>query len=159
VRVHRLLLLALSLPACGRNQPQPPAATTLDSADFVVADVRIGATQAQVRQVLGTADSSQAISDKQRGDAPQWFYDGLAVLFSPYDSLVAGIDLMGPRIATRRGLRVGDAATRVAELYGAQAPADSASFQFEDPAQPGRAVIVLVRRGRVWRIYTGLIFD
>jgi hypothetical protein len=133
----------------------PGAGAPLDSTDFVVAGVSIGAESTHVRRVLGAPDSSEAIRPSPGGLA--WYYRDLTVLFSPYDGLVAGLQITGPRFATARGLRVGDSRGRVHRLYGEAVTADSSDLQFED--QQGRVLITLLRDGLVSRLYVGVIFD
>jgi hypothetical protein len=83
----------------------------------------------------------------------------MTVLFSPFDSTVAGFDIKGPEFMTVRGLRVGDSRQRVRQLYGDAESADTSDLQFDDPSEEGRVIIALLRVGVVWRVYVGLIFD
>jgi hypothetical protein len=101
-----------------------------------------------VRARLGPPDSSTRIT---------WFYRDFALLFNR-SSALGVITISGPRVATSRGLRVGDPQTRVRQLYG---PPDyqGGVWQYYNSLLPGKVVIVSFDNGLVSQIQLGDIYD
>ena len=116
-------------------------------ADLRVSRVAVDDDSASVRRRLGTP---------VRVDANVLHYPDLDVVFK--DGKVAILSLTGPSRATRRGLRVGDAADGPARLYRT-CHADSTLVQicYNAPRFDERVVLVAVGDGRVSRIDIGRI--
>jgi hypothetical protein len=156
-----LLVTALCMGIFTRS---PAQARPLEPADFVVAgipdnypDIDIEADSIRVRQVMGAPAIAQR-HEFQPGDTfTTWQYDGLAVEFGSIAR--QGITLTTPRVATRRGLRVGDTQQRLLALYGPPAERADADWIYEDPRERLHVISVTVRDGRVAQIYIGSLWD
>jgi len=92
----------------GASSVDTTGVSSVDTGDFAVAGVSPGTDSTVVRARLGPPDSSTRIT---------WFYRDFALLFNR-SSALGVIPISGPRVATSRGLRVGDPQTRVRQLYG-----------------------------------------
>ena len=114
----RLAVLALTL-ACSRDAPREAGSPWLADSDFVVAGLPDDADSSEILAVLGEPDSVISIPDPDEPDIDllAWVYPDLAIALAD-DGLRYGATLTGPGVATARGLRPGDPATRVGELYG-----------------------------------------
>lgn len=143
-----------------------PAATAaggpLDSADFVVADLAVGADSGSVKRTLGSPDSvvSRDNTFNPGGKLVTWYYQDLAIWFA--DSAESfGFLLAGPARETRRGARVGDGIQRIRQLYGEPGDAYDQTWDYVDRADPsGRRVVRFTfGDGRVVEIFVGWVLD
>src|SRR5947209_8651509 len=96
-----ILSLATPLALCAQA-PRP-----LGDSDLAVGSVEFAQDSSQVRRALGAPVST---------DSTKWQYADLRVWFS--EGKVHQIEILGRRLATRRGLRIGDKAGRATGLYG-----------------------------------------
>jgi len=119
----------------------------VDTGDFMVAGVGPGMDSTLVRAQLGRPDSSKDSA---------WFYDDFALLFQ-WNALGV-ITISGPRVATSRGLRVGDPQTRVRQLYG---PPDyqGGVWQYYNSLLPAKVFSVRFKNELVSEIQLGNIYD
>jgi hypothetical protein len=156
-----LLAAAFCLVGCTRSQAQ---ARPLEPTDFVVAGIPdnypaidIEPDTIRIRQLLGPPAAIRR-HETQPGDTlTTWQYDGLTVEFGSISRL--GITLASPRVATRRGLRVGDTEQRLRALYGPPSRYEDADWIYEDPRESLHIISVTVRDGRVAQIYVGSLWD
>jgi hypothetical protein len=156
-----LLVTALSMSAV---TPASAQARPLEPADFVVAGipdnysgVDVEADMFRIRKILG-APASVRRHEFQPGEMfTTWQYEGLAVEFGSIAR--QGITITTPRIATRRGLRVGDSEQRVLALYGPPNERIDTDWIYEDPRERLHVISVTVRDGRVVQIYVGSLWD
>jgi hypothetical protein len=147
--------LALSTPGSG----QVP--DTLVDADLSVAGISYGSDSNEVLRVLGSPMRGDAQSDSlySRGI---WRYDGLLVAFKSGPN-VSAIHIVGPRYATRRGLRVRDPVSRIRELYGRPCGdrrpcyGAGACYRYCRSVGSTRGVAIQVKGDRVEVIYLGLV--
>lgn len=112
LRPFAAALLTLGVARSGCAQAAP-----LNTRDMTVAGITIGMDSGTVRRVLGNPDSIAEGSDPSLA-APivAWYYRSLQVLYS--EASVHGIWLADRRVATARGLRVGDSVAVARRLYG-----------------------------------------
>jgi hypothetical protein len=117
-RLSRCAVLALTL-ACTPDAPRDAGNPWLTDSDFVVAGLPDDADSSEILTLLGEPDSIISIPDPDEPDIEllAWIYPDLAVALAD-DGLRFGITLTGPGAVTSRGLRTGDSATRVLDLYG-----------------------------------------
>lgn len=137
------------------QQPGP-----LKPTDFVVAGLTDESDSAGVVRALGKPDSivrfEVAGGEAQMAD---WYYRDVRVSFN--NGGFFGITLRGPRYATARGIKVGDAAARVLQLYGAASDSTEGVWTYPDPARNDFLhTIDFTIQGRVVRsIYLGWTID
>jgi hypothetical protein len=144
---HRAWFVLVSM-ATLANPATAQEAKPLVAADLTVSGVAVGDDSASVRRRLGPPVSV---------DSALLHYADLDIVLK--HGKVAILSITGPSRATRRGLRVGDAASRAAHLYR-PCYADSTLVQVcysEDFDE--RAVIVALASGRVTRINFGRIIE
>ncbi len=127
--------------------------------DFVIAGVREGMDAAAVRKTLG---KPQAMTTAQHpfdfgAKLVSWRYDGLLVSF--VGGVVNATTLTAPNRATKRGLRVGDSAEKLLDLYGEPDGKYQADWDYLDPKEEIHLPRVSVKNGRVTRIVAGRILD
>jgi len=146
----RPVLVILALAACGpRSQPPPAPPIALADSDLVVAGVAYGADSSEVRRVLGPPAAT---------DSTSWRYKGLRIWFE--GSKVRQMALMTPLFTTARGLRIGDAVSRVTDLYGASCTDGAYNYcrtVGDDPDE--RGILVEVENRVVTDIRIGAVFD
>jgi hypothetical protein len=137
------LLLATATAADGQ-QPAP-----LATGDLRVSGVAVDDDSGVVRRRLGAPMSV---------DTSGWHYPDLQVFLKA--GKVAILSITGPSRATRRGLRVGDSATRAQTLYR-PCYADSLIIQvcYNTDDFDERAVTAALRSGHVSRINVGRIIE
>jgi len=144
------VLLIVPLAACSpRDKAPPERPVALADSDLMVAGVNYGADSSEVRRVLGSPVSL---------DTSSWSYEGFRVWFN--GSKVHQMALKTARFTTRRGLRIGDAATRLTELYGASCTAGAYNYcrtVGDDPDE--RGILVHVENGIVTDVRIGAVFD
>ena len=139
-------------------------ARPLTSADFVVAGIPddypyldIAVDTACIRKILG-APRAVGYHEMQPGDTlTTWQYQDLTVTFGSISRL--GITLTSPRIATHRGLRVGDPERRLRSLYGPPAWQQDSEWIYEDPRERLHVIQVTVEDGVVREIFVGSLWD
>jgi len=138
------VLLLATATATAAQQPAP-----LASSDLLVAGVAVDDDSSSVRRRLGAPVSI---------DSSGWHYPDLQVFLKA--GKVAILSITGPSRATRRGLRLGDPATRALTLYR-PCYADSLMVQvcYNTNDFDERAVTAALRRGRVSRINVGRIIE
>ena len=149
-----VLLLARSTSA---QQPRP-----LSTRDFVVAGLSDRTDSATVRARLGPPDSVTTSEHPSAAGVQliEWWYSDLRVGFNGTDT-VAGVWLLRSNRRTARGLRVGDAVSRMRQLYGKPLGTDPGTWVYRDPATPDGEHLIKAwtQRGRVSLIYIGWTFD
>jgi len=128
-----LAALALTL-ACGTDTARREGSPWLSDSDFVVAGLPDDADSSEVLAALGEPDSIISIPDPDEPDVEllAWAYPDLAVALGD-DGLRYGITLTGPGAVTARGLRPGDPAARVRELYGSPQRRTDAAWDYVSP--------------------------
>lgn len=141
-----------------------PQARPLQPADFNVAnipdnfpDVDIETDTSRIRRILGPPHAIRRFEFQPVDTLTTWEYDGLSVTFGSIGR--SDITLTSPRIATHRGLRVGDTEMRARMLYGTPSESSDDQWTYEDPREHLHAIIVTVREGRVVQIFVGSIWD
>lgn len=157
-----LVFLALCTGASTYATAQEPRLTP---ADFVVAgipdhypDLDVETDTARIRQAWGPPIAIRRNETFTPGDSlTTWEYDGVMVTFGYISRL--GMTLTSPRIATYRGLRVGDCEQRVHALYGLPDWREELDWIYEDPRERLHVIRVTVRDGRVHEIYIGSLWD
>lgn len=160
----RKLLFVLALCA-GAATHAPAQERRLTPADFVVAgipdhypDLDVETDTARIRQAWGPPIAIRRNETFTPGDSlTTWEYDGVMVTFGYISRL--GMTLTSPRIATHRGLRVGDCEQRVRALYGFPSWHEDRDWIYEDPRERLHVIRVTVREGRVQEIYIGSLWD
>lgn len=158
----RAFLVALVC-AYGAQAALAQTPSRLEPADFVVAgvpdnfpDLFIESDTVQIRRILGNPVRVRIPKTRDEG-LSVWFYDGLEVSFGGIAR--QGITFTSPRVATHRGLRVGDSEQRVLALYGQPAERIEDEWVYEDPRERLHVVTVTVRGGKVVSIYVGSMWD
>jgi hypothetical protein len=152
------LVLGLALPVVARAQgPLTPA-------DFVVAgvpdnspDTFVEEDMARIRKILGAPKSVRSMPGFQDGKMVTWEYDGLRFMFGRIAR--QGVTLTSSRIPTARGLRVGDSASRVRDLYGAPTESVADEWIYSDPREHLHVIQVTVQSGKVTAIFIGSLWD
>lgn len=159
----RIRLVALALCFCAATDVSAQA-RRLEPADFVVAgipenypDLDVETDTARIRQAWGRPIAIHLNETKPGDTLTTWEYDGVMVTFGYISRL--GITLTSPRIATQRGLRVGDCEQRVRALYGLPSWREDLDWIYEDPRERLNVIRVTVRNGRVKEIYIGSLWD
>lgn len=124
-------------------------AKPLKLADLSVAGITVDEDSGAVRRHLGTPTVI---------DSAGWQYPDLSIIWKA--GKVRILSLGGPSRSTRRGLRVGDSASRAVSLYS-PCHADSTLVQvcFNPDDFDERAVIAITAGGRVTRINVGRIIE
>ena len=151
-----LIGAAIALSAQGPAPVRPP--------DFIVARVDDRTDSARVGRILGRPDSITSSDHPFDVGARlvDWWYHDLRVSFTGTDT-VSGLWLLGAKLATPRGLRVGDSRARVRELYGVPASIDSTSdaWVYHDTADQSdlHLVKIFFKRNRVVRVFLGWVLD
>ena len=135
------IALLLALPSILGAQ-SPPA---LGDSDLAVGGLTYGQDSALVRRLLGRPISTDSLTG--------WLYADLRVWFE--NSRVHQIAIIGRRLATRRGLRIGDPVARAAALYGSPCAKGAYIYCLTDqkPGPNELGILLEVRNGRVTRIY------
>lgn len=159
----RKLLFVLALCA-GASTRAAAQERRLEPADFVVGgipdnfpDLDVETDTARIRRAWGRPIAIH-LNETNPGDTlTTWEYDGVMVTFG-YLSRLA-MTLTSPRIATHRGLRVGDCEQRVRALYGLPSWREDLDWIYEDPRERLHVIRVTVRNGRVQEIYIGSLWD
>lgn len=153
-----LALCVVALPVA--TSAQAP----LRPADFVVAGIpdnfpetEVEEDTARIRRILGAPRVVRRVPAFKDDSMTTWEYDGLRVSFGSIAR--QGITLTSPRIATARGLRIGDTVARVRELYGAPAEALEDELTYADPRENLHVIQVMVRDGKVTSIFIGMLWD
>ncbi len=139
------------------SPPRPP----LDTSDFTVASVSIYQDSGDVRRRVGAPDSV-FVEDNTFGGGSflKWVYADLRFFFVPTDTgaTLLGITLRTSRVATHRGLRVGDPADRVRLLYGKPDIYED-EWRYAYKERHHLIISVTVANRRVTGIYVGSIVD
>jgi hypothetical protein len=120
--------------ACAGDQSRSQGSPWLTDEDFKVAGLEDDADSAAVLLVLGEPDSIISLPDPDDPDVEllAWAYPDLAVAFGE-GGIRYGVTLIAPGVATRRGLKVGDARARLVELYGRPPHAFGATWDYLAP--------------------------
>lgn len=134
----------------------------LDSADFVVRGVDAGTSAERARALLGAPDSIVELPHPHDagGRLVRWDFADLRVHFWS-ERTVAGVTLTGPGVATRRGVRAGDALQVVRDAYGEPSRTDEEGWIYLDPADPSELHLLRFRTDgeRVTDIFVGTVLD
>jgi len=86
-----------------------------------------------------------------------WRYAGLRISFQ--GSKVHQITITSSRVATSRGLRVGDPISRVTQLYGPSCTAGAYNYCRTVGDEPDeRGILVQVKNGLISSIHVGAVF-
>jgi hypothetical protein len=147
---------AIALSAQGPAPVRPP--------DFVVARLDDRTDSARARRILGRPDSITSSDHPFNVGARliDWWYHDLRVSFTGTDT-VSGLWLLGAKVATARGLRVGDSRARVRDLYGTPASIDSTSdaWVYHDSTDQSdlHLVKIFFKHNRVVRAFLGWVLD
>lgn len=140
-----------------------PGVVPLDSSDFVVNGLSDQADTSAVKARFGRPDSITSESNpfSEGGKLYSWYYRDAVISLINGDSgfIVLSMNLMGPRQATARGARVGDASDRLLTLYGEPTDRDDRAWMYEDPEQSLHQIVFLLRDGRITRIFLGTVLD
>ena len=133
---------------------------SLGRADFVVAGLAEGMTSAAVQREIGRPDSVQKIDDFRDPGTKlvSWVYKDFVVMLGS-DDAVRGVLITGRRVATARGLRVGDRRERVSQLYGSPIREDARVAEYADPDKPLHGITVLFNGSLVTEIFVGWAVD
>jgi hypothetical protein len=120
--------------ACAGDQPRSQGSPWLTDEDFQVAGLADDADSVAVLRALGEPDSIISLPDPDDPDVEllAWAYPDLAVAFGE-GGVRYGVTLLSPGVATRRGLKVGDAKARLVELYGRPPHAFGATWDYMAP--------------------------
>jgi len=160
-RLH-LTLAAAALLACGGDASGGEGSPWLTDSDFVVAGLPDDADSTDVLATLGEPDSIISLPDP---DEPEiellaWAYPDLAVALGD-DGLRYGVTLTGPGIATHRGLRPGDDAARLQELYGRPHRGAHGTWDYVAPDDAGGLHVMRVRidDDRISWIFLGWLLE
>jgi len=132
----------------------------LTAADFRVATLDDDPDSAAVVRALGKPDSivrSEIMGGE--ADLADWYYRDAFVTFT--NGSFFGIRLRSPRLATKRGLRVGDPVRRVRQLYGVPSDTTDGEWMYPDPSRHDflHTISILTERGTVRSIYLGWTID
>ena len=149
-----LLLLCLLRESLAQT-PQP-----LAQDDFTLGGLAEDTDSAAVRARFGKPDSVFVDNHPFDVDAKlvSWVYPRFTVFFFSMDHVV-GIRTRDSRVATQRGLRVGDSVARLRRLYGEPTSSYHDDIEYEDPGEHLHIMRVTVREGHVAEIYVGWILD
>jgi len=130
----------------------------LDGLDFRLGGLNDDADSLAFRRVHGRPDSIivEGHPFDPRDSIPTWYYADLTVAF--VYGAARGLTVTGPRFATARGIRVGDAEARVLAAYGQPTIRDN-GLTYSDPAQESHQMTFSIVDGRVTRIFFGTILD
>lgn len=160
MNAYRLAILALSITmpvVAGAQAPLKPA-------DFVVAGIPdnypetfVEEDTARIRKMLGAPKIERRVPGFKDDSMTVWEFDGLSVLFGGIAR--QGITLTSSRIATARGLRVGDTAARVRQLYGTPAEVVEDEWTYTDPREHLHVIQVTIQDGKVTSIFIGSLWD
>ncbi len=143
-----LIFLSLSLAALPVRASAQGRPVALADSDLLVAGVAYGADSAAVRAVLGRPTSTAGRS---------WGYAGLRISFQ--GPRVRQITISSSRVATSRGLRIGDPISRITELYGPSCSAGAYNYCRTVGDEPDeRGILVQVKNGLVSSIHVGAVF-
>jgi hypothetical protein len=129
------LAVAIALmAACAGDPPQSHGSPWLTDEDFKIAGLEDDADSVAVLRALGEPDSIISLPDPDDPDVEllAWAYPDLAVAFGE-GGIRYGVTLIAPGVATRRGLKVGDAKARLLELYGRPPHAFGATWDYLAP--------------------------
>jgi len=164
MRAHApLFLWALSLMAgfpFTTADAAAQAAVPPSKADVQFRDLMPGLDSSQVRALLANPDSTtveRSLYDESRMEA-EWYYDGFSVAFDTRGRLL-GVTLLTPGVATPRGLRVGDKAARMLELYAEPTRRDGDRWRYEAADDRRFVMQVQMRDERIVWIYLGRQID
>ncbi len=135
---------------------------SVDSTDLVVARLRLGMSMDTATALLGAPKKVTDIEDPRGAGVPfkEWDYPDLLLLWEGGFGLM-GMRLTGPRLATARGLRVGDSDARVIALYGEPATRYESDWYYPsvEEGNPNQGMTVTVVGKRVTGIYVGITVD
>src|SRR2546426_2607601 len=137
------LLLLCPLRESLAQRPQP-----LAQADFTLGGLTEDTDSAAVRARFGKPDSVFVESHPFDVDAKlvSWVYHRFTVLFFSMNHVV-GIRTRDSRVATQRGLRVGDSVTRLRQLYGEPTFSYHDELDYADSGEHLHVMRVTVRQG------------
>ena len=138
--------LCVAMVVTGAPTADAQSYTRLSDSEFVVAGIGPGADSSLVRKLLG--------APLHRTSAT-WQYNGIEVVFAKAE--VDWVRVTSRRYSTRRGLRVGDDATRITALYG-QTCGPPGDYTFCGP-EDHRGLMVIVQHGKVIELRIGPQID
>jgi hypothetical protein len=116
-----------------------------------LAEHRYGVDSSEVRRVLGRPIRRDSHHDS-------WLYDGLVLYFAG-SAYVRYVVIVGRRYATRRGLRVGDPATRIVELYGRPLERNGALYRYRRAGGNSLGMAIEVHGDTVTAIRVGTVIN
>ncbi len=153
----RLASLVLLCPLRESLAQTPPP---LAQADFTLGGLTEDTDSAAVRARFGKPDSIFVESHPFDISAKlvSWVYPRFTVFFFSIDHVV-GIRTRDSRVATQRGLRVGDSVARLRHLYGEPTSFFQDDLDYADSGEHLHVMRVTVRQGHVAEIYVGWILD
>ena len=155
-----LLHLAFVALLCPLRESLAQTPQPLAQADFTLGGLTEDTDSAAVRARLGKPDSVFVEGHPFDVDAKlvSWVYPRLTVFFFSMDHVV-GIRTRDFRVATQRGLRVGDSVARLRRLYGEPTSSYHDDLDYADSGEHLHVMRVTVRQGHVAEIYVGWILD
>jgi hypothetical protein len=140
--------------ACGPAAAPRPAPLELE--DFTMAGVPADADSTEIRLSFGDPDSAEVRGNPYDAYTPilAWYYADFTVLFEG-SAVPAGYLLTGAGERTLRGIRVGDPASRVLQLYGRPLYRMDPVWTYVDPedADAGHVLEFLIENDTVARIH------
>jgi hypothetical protein len=160
MRICRFLtaaaVIAPLLVACG---PVPSRrAAPLEPEDFTLPGIPPEADSAEIRLSFGEPDSVVEWPNPYDAFSPilSWYYPAFVVRYEG-SAVPTSYLLTGGDEATLRGVRVGDPASRVQELYGRPTFLHDPVWSYVDPTdeEGGRVVEFLMENDVVSRIHLG----
>jgi hypothetical protein len=154
-----LLIAMLAGFACG--PPRVPVPPIIDD-DFTLSGVPLDADSTEIRITFGDPDSIVSIGNPANPSLPivEWYFDGFRVQF--IESEVPNGFLITERTeATARGVRVGDPAFFVKNLYGDRTGGDESTWRYNDPGDLTARHVVdfLIETDTVRRIFIGWLVE
>lgn len=149
------LILAMTIGFSTRAQQETKELT---SHDFIVSDIFIGMSKVNVIKILGKGKSENSRKGVT-GAFTDLKYAGLTVMLNGTGNhqSVFGILINSANYSTNRGLRVGDSAKKVLELYGEPASKYEQDFDYID--NEGGLLRINIKKSKVVSIYIGALDD
>jgi hypothetical protein len=148
------LLLLFASPSLAQAGSHP------DTTELTLLALDAEADSTEVVRVLGRPDSVRSYEHPHNADARLLtvYYRNAMVFLAP-DGLKEGVKLITPANRTRRGLRVGDSASRALQLYGTPDERNQAELRWWISGQYNPQLVVEVHLGRVVSIFAGYVID
>ena len=149
-----IAVMALPLPLAGQSKIPP------DTSELTLLGLSYKGDSAQVFRILGLPDSMRSYEHPFDVGArvQTWYYSNVLIFFNA-ECHRDGMKLLLPGLRTRRGLAVGDPATRARELYGPPDDESADELQWGIGGRTDPVLVVEIQNGRVKSIFVGHIID